>query len=553
MQSETKQCQSCKKEFRIEPEDFAMYEKQGIPSSDKCPVCRWKYLLAFWVFGRFRIGKSALSGKQIITVLPENTSFPIYDREEFISDKWDPMTHGQDYDSNRSFFEQLVELQSKVPHPHQTGIQNTNCQWADDVWESKNCYLCRSLGWCEDLSYGYRTLRCKNSIDLTYCFDTEYSYDCLNCFNCYKVKYAFNARQCIDSMFLYDCRNVQNCFMCWNLRNKKYHIYNKPYSKEAYQEKLKTFDTRSYDGIYNLKKEFSDLMAREALHRANFNTNIVNSTGNFLTDCRNCHSAYFIEESENCRYFFRGLKSKESIDLVGCGYNENTAVSCAAIWTYGCLGLLWSSNCRYSFYLEACEECENCFGCVGLRKKNHCILNKQYSENDYKALTVKIKEDMQKRGEWGKFMPLSMAYSGYNLSLANIIFPENEEFIRKMGGKWDILPIPKFENTISGADLPGRIDDVKDDIARQRVICPETGLSYNIAPHELAFYKAQGIPLPRLHFDLRTLNRFRPMTLMIYPQRGICIFCRKEIEHYYPSELGYKKIACVTCYNNEVI
>ena len=120
----------------------------------------------FWVFGRFRIAKSALSGKTIITVIPESAPFPIYDRAEFVSDTWDPLTYGKDYDASRSFIEQLVELQSKVPHPHQTGVKNVNCDWADDVWDSKDGYLSRSLSKVDTVSYGYRLINCKNCVDI---------------------------------------------------------------------------------------------------------------------------------------------------------------------------------------------------------------------------------------------------------------------------------------------------------------------------------------------------------------------------------------------------
>lgn len=75
MESQVKQCQNCKKDFTIEPDDFAFYEKLDLPLPKMCPECRFKYLLAFWVNGRFRIAKSALSGKTIITVIHESTPF----------------------------------------------------------------------------------------------------------------------------------------------------------------------------------------------------------------------------------------------------------------------------------------------------------------------------------------------------------------------------------------------------------------------------------------------------------------------------------------------
>ena len=38
--SETKVCQNCKKDFVIEPDDFAFYEKMKVPAPTFCPDCR---------------------------------------------------------------------------------------------------------------------------------------------------------------------------------------------------------------------------------------------------------------------------------------------------------------------------------------------------------------------------------------------------------------------------------------------------------------------------------------------------------------------------------
>ena len=284
MDSQTKACQNCKQDFVIEPDDFAMYEKFELPAPTSCPYCRFKYMLAFWVFGRFRIAKSALSGKTIITVFPESVPFPIYDRTEFVSDAWDPLTYGRDYDQSRSFIEQLVELQSVVPHPHQFGIKNVNSDWTDDMWESKDAYLSRSGLHLEFVSYGYRVLACKNCVDIAMCWDLERSYDCLYCFKSYNLKYSFNSRDCMDSYFLYDCRNCQNCFMSWNLRNQKYCILNQQYSKEEYEKKLQEYNLKSQSSIDKLKKEFWQHIGQDAVHRQDYNLQAINSPGNFLNN-----------------------------------------------------------------------------------------------------------------------------------------------------------------------------------------------------------------------------------------------------------------------------
>src|SRR3989338_7876517 len=40
MKSETKNCQNCKKDFTIEPDDFGFYEKIKVPPPTFCPECR---------------------------------------------------------------------------------------------------------------------------------------------------------------------------------------------------------------------------------------------------------------------------------------------------------------------------------------------------------------------------------------------------------------------------------------------------------------------------------------------------------------------------------
>jgi len=510
-------------------------------------------MASFWVFGQFRITKSALSGKNIITVLPESIPFPLYERKEWFSDVWNPMDYAQDYDPARPFFDQFQELQTKVPQPHAMGENSIDCDWSDDVWDSKNCYLTRSVLNGENLNYCYRVLDSKDSADLTYSFSIDSSYDLLYCFDCYNVKYSFDTRNCIDSMFLADCRNCQNCFMSWNLRNKQYHIFNKSYSKEEYFKKLAEFDLGSHVGIAKLREEFDDLMRKEVIHRANLNSKDVNSTGNILSNVKNCIDAYYVEDSENSRHILRGIKIKDSIDTLGSLSVEKVLLAMGSVGNYDTMATVWCVNCRYSAYSMVCLDCEYCFGCVGLRKKKFCILNKQYSEEEYKKLVEKIKEDMKKRGEWGSFFPRSSAQGGYNSSLAQMLSPKTKEEVLSVGGRWDDIKIPAYPDAIKSSELPDSIDNAPDDITKQRIICEETGLSYNIATSEFDFYKKYNIPLPRQHFDYRTKGRFDLIAKMLNPQKGICVFCEKEIEHYYAPELGFRKIACVECYNREVV
>ncbi len=290
-----------------------MYEKVGIELPTLCFFCRVKLHLSFWMFGKFRKGKSDLSGESLITVLPEKTRYPIYTLHEWHSDKWDAMKYGQDYDPDKPFLQQLQELQEKVPHPHQNGIKNTGCDWCDDVWNSRNCYLSRSMEGCEYLYYGYRNLKVKNSIDTIICFDSEKCYDLSDCYNSFKLFYSKHSRDCIDSNFLYDCRNCQNCFMSWNLRNKSYCIENVQYSKEEYEEKLKSFNLGSSASVQSFKKRFEEIIKNEAVHRQNFNYKTTNSEGNYLLNDKNCHNCNTISDSEDCYNCVRGIEKNRAL------------------------------------------------------------------------------------------------------------------------------------------------------------------------------------------------------------------------------------------------
>ncbi len=105
---------------------------------------RARQLLSFWPsVGKWYKRKCDFSGETIITIYPENARFPVYKKKYFDGDG--RTAPSQDVDRDVPFFAQLQTLQEKTPRPHQLGEQNTNCEFCDDVWNSKDCYLSFSL------------------------------------------------------------------------------------------------------------------------------------------------------------------------------------------------------------------------------------------------------------------------------------------------------------------------------------------------------------------------------------------------------------------------
>jgi hypothetical protein len=188
---------------------------------------------------------------------------------------------------------------------------------------------------------------------------------------------------------------------------------------------------------------------------------------------------------------------------------------------------------------------------VGLKKKKYCILNKQYSKEEYEELKNKIISEMKARGEYGKFLPYSMSAGPFNFSSSFLYFPETKkEDISKLGGYWEDIDESNIEG-MSTSELPDDIKEAPDTIISQALICPETGWRFNIAQNELSFYRENSIPLPRYHFDVRTKNSLKYLTVL-WPYPYTCFYCKKDIQAYYLPEWNYQKIACEECYKQNI-
>ena len=79
-----------------------------------------------------------------------------------------------------------------------------------------------------------------------------------------------------------------------------------------------------------------------------------------------------------------------------------------------------------------CQTSSDLFGCVGMRSKQYCILNKQYSKDEYARLVKKIKEHMimmpyvdplGREYKYGEFFPPEFSPFAYNQSIAPEHFP----------------------------------------------------------------------------------------------------------------------------------
>ena len=128
-------------------------------------------------------------------------------------------------------------------------------------------------------------------------------------------------------------------------------------------------------------------------HKGIFQTHCENCTGNKLIHCSNT-IGFEDYESQDCHYIYHSTHLKNCRDVTNTGRSElcyETLVSNDALRS------LCTNECRNtsnSYHCQHCFSCDHLFGCVGLRNKSYCILNKQYSSQEYETLVAQIIKNM---------------------------------------------------------------------------------------------------------------------------------------------------------------
>jgi len=251
VEAQTKSCQNCKKDFTIEPDDFGFYEKIKVPPPTFCPECRLIRRLAWRNEKSLYRNECKKCGQSVISVYPKDSGMFVYCRPCWWGDGWDGLKYGVDFDESKDFFSQLNSLLHKAPVPSLFGIYLTlvKSEYTNMVTDLRNCYMITHSDFSENCLYGSVIDKSKDSVDNTMLNDCELCYENVDCQKCYQSMYSVDCANCRNIYFCKNCVDCSDCFGSVNLRSKKYHIFNEPYSKEEYQEKIKDFQVNSCKNI----------------------------------------------------------------------------------------------------------------------------------------------------------------------------------------------------------------------------------------------------------------------------------------------------------------
>jgi hypothetical protein len=579
---EKKICQNCKKNFTIEPEDFNFYEKIKVPAPTWCPDCRLQRRLAFRNERTLYKRSCELCDKDTVSRYDPDKGIHNYCVECWWSDRWDPISYGQDYDFSIPFFEQFGNLLKKVPQFNLITLNTTlvNSNFTNMNHYLKNCYYIFNSDYDERCMYGEELEHCTDCVDVTMADGTELAYESLNCIKCYQIYYSVDCESSHDIWFSKNLVGCSNCFGCVNLRGQKYCIFNEKYTPEEYARKLKEFNFDSRIGIEEIKekaRKFWLKFPNKYMH----GVQNLDSTGDYVYNSKYTQQSFIVTGAEHCKFCMWLIvkNNKDCYDFTQFGENNELVYEslCCGKNTFNIIGGINSIEGRDMKYGVYCyNNNSNIFGCVSLRNQNYCILNKKYTKEEYEKMLPKIIQHMNdmpyvdKKGRkyfYGDFFPTEISQFDYNETSAQEFFPITQEEALTQGYSWKEEKERNYKITIEPKDLPDNIKDVPDSIISEIIGCKHAGkckeqctTAFRIIDAELKFYKSQNIPLPDLcpncrHYQ-RVLDR-NPVKLW----HRTCMCDKTHPHHAGNCEIKFETsyapdrpeiVYCEKCYQQEV-
>lgn len=558
---ETKACKQCWVSFDITDKDLEFYDKISpifwwkkfeISSPTLCPDCRQQRRLSFRNERKLYRRNCDATGKDIISIYSPEAKYTVYDQWFWAGDQRDPMEYGQLYDTKKSFFTQRDELNHKVPKKAMITKWSENSQYANDANYDKNCYLCFGLDHSEDCYYVSLWVMNKFCMDCFWLTESQQSYECLESCRMFDCQYCSYSVDCTNCFGCHNCANCTHCFGCVSLENKSYCIFNEQYTAKEYASRLQEkFANKKIPELLQEIQTFYLTKPRQALRI------IVSESciGDDIKNCKNAIQCFHVGKSSDIKYGYDCFNAHNCLDI-NISSSERLYECQTALWSayHSAFCSFMNEYVRDCYYCADCSSCSHCFGCIGLQNKEYCILNTQYTPEEYESVVWKIIWNMIKDWQRWEFFPSSISPFGYNETVAQEYFPLDKEtalakWCKRQDNEYPIN-IPENAQTIKAKDIPIHIQEVADDILNKVILCEITGKPFRIIKSELEFYRKHGLSIPHKHPDQRYLERM----LLRNPRKlrdRTCAKCWMDIKTTYAPERP-EIVYCEACYNKEI-
>lgn len=405
-----------------------------------------------------------------------------------------------DYDFNLNFWENYRILFDKISYSaFALWWVNENSNYGYNVFYVKNCYISFEICFSENVAYSVNVKdNCKEIYNSVMIWDGSE--------NIYQSSWIFKSYKIFYSNFIFDSNNIwfssnlawcSECLFCSDLQNQSYCIKNKQYSEEEYKklkEELFLAKNKFLDFYRNLKVEKWMLISENCSWKFIVKSNNIENWS-FIYNINNWRNIVFAWTAEwNVNFF-------DSASCWSPRWNDYYWVIGAWTWdNYFCsYDVVWWTNIYYSNYLE---DCSFCIWCIWLKNKSYCILNKQYTKQQWYELADKIFSQMEKDWILWNFFPWNFNPFYFNDTAAYLL---DDTFTKEEVAKdWYLwrnekikVDIPENTEIVNTNDLD--VLNYNESILK-KVIVDSSWNHFRIVKMEYDFLKKHNLPLPEIHW-----------------------------------------------------
>ena len=415
-----------------------------------------------------------------------------------------------DIDWSKSFFEQRAYLFQNTQLPNVLNYGDVeNCDFANEVLNSKNIYLSHTIIWgCENVLYSNNIKEnCSNVYNSTMVWqNSENIYFTTGVISSSNIFYSKYITGSFDVRFSNNLISCQNCILCNNLENQSYCIRNKQYTKEEYvieKEKILAQKDKFILSYKSMTAKWQNFGSKDVDWNFVLNSDNVKDGvfANQLKDSKNVVIWWWSGVDENMYDVISGwtLSNNNFYAVTGAGaWSDNIYCSCHIV----------SSNIYYSYFMQ---NCSYCLWCLWLTNKQFCIFNKQYTKEERFKKANEIFSQMDQEWILWDFFPPSINPYYFNDTLAYLI---DDSFTKQeVESQWYLrrddeikVDIPDWLDVVKTSELDqyqwldSEWDRKIDPEILKKVIIDEQWNSYRIIKMEYDFLIKHWLPIPNQHW-----------------------------------------------------
>ena len=118
--------------------------------------------------------------------------------------------------------------------------------------------------------------------------------------------------------------------------------------------------------------------------------------GNYIHFCKSCYMCFDAGHDEDCAYLYDSFYNKNCFDMTYASQHNQVSYEIVDSGNlFNCSFTVGSSDCHDSSFLYNCRNVKNSLGCNSLQNKQYCILNRQFTKEEYERISKQILEELK--------------------------------------------------------------------------------------------------------------------------------------------------------------